>query len=193
MRSVAVPRYTSAKPLVFNSDGAVEKNISKELINDVDEMKYQFNMPPEWIRTSTLEAALKENRHSTLVVSKSIAAALTRLQQLANVAAQGTAPAVARVDLRTWRVTLETPEEEQVTSRFGISYPRDLCRLESSLGIGDLVTISGVFKENRSQIVVRHYRIVDGKKMERIPDEEWELMKTKVSMQTSGSIAPAPD
>jgi hypothetical protein len=76
-------------------------------------MNYQFKMPPEWIRTSTLEAAPKEKGHSTLVVSKPIAAALTRLQQLANVAAQGTAPAFARVDLRTWAVALETDVEEQ--------------------------------------------------------------------------------
>jgi hypothetical protein len=80
---------------------------------DVDKMNYQFKMPPEWIRTSTLEAAKNGKGHSTLMVNKNVAAAVYRLLQLANVAAQGTAPAFARVDLRTWVVTLETGVEEQ--------------------------------------------------------------------------------
>ena len=51
-------------------------------------------------------------RVSVLTVAAEWAQVLTRLQQLRNLAAQGDAPAVARVDLRTLTVTLETQAEE---------------------------------------------------------------------------------
>lgn len=66
---------------------------------------------PVWITDSIL-LPVNDGRSCTLIVSRRIAAMLTRLQQLANVAARGSAPAVARVDLRTWAVTLETNTAE---------------------------------------------------------------------------------
>lgn len=65
---------------------------------------------PTYTTTPTLPVT---PRVSTLTVASHFARVLTRLQQLANVAAVGDAPALAMVDLRTWEVTLITTEDEQ--------------------------------------------------------------------------------
>lgn len=130
-------------------------------------MKYQFNMPPEWIRTSTLEAALREKGHSTLVVSKPIAAALARLQQLANVAAQGTAPAIARVDLRTWAVTLETTEEEQM--RKPDSTPTPI--YWAGMKIGDEIRLKVAKTDGTTDY---HYRVIGENRFELVPESNWQ-------------------
>lgn len=62
---------------------------------------------------SGTEVLHSHQRISSIIVRHEIAQAVLRLQQLANVAAKGDVPAVARVDLRTWRVTLETSDVEQ--------------------------------------------------------------------------------
>lgn len=52
-------------------------------------------------------------RISTVTVAVDEAHALYRLRQLRNLLLAGDAPIIARVNLRTWEVTLETPENEQ--------------------------------------------------------------------------------
>ena len=108
-----------------------------------------------------------------LTVSRKIAAAISRLQLLANVAAQGSAPAVARVDLWTWQDTLETSAEEQEAAETFIA-PPDIRSPFSFVKIAEVIAIRADFGNGPE---IRHYRRARGGRLERITDDEWGIPK----------------